>query len=89
MFELVAFSLRKAQKCVLLPGNWRLDTMRPSNVDIVQPPLTTIHVPVAEMGRQAAQVFLEQVKDCSGAKTTRVLSPSLVVRASTARVAGD
>ncbi|QIL73220.1 LacI family transcriptional regulator [Diaphorobacter sp. HDW4B] len=58
-------------------------------VDIVQPPLTTIHVPVAEMGRQAAQVFLEQVKDCSGAKTTRVLSPSLVVRESTARVAGD
>ena len=56
-------------------------------VDIVQPPLTTIHVPVAEMGRQAAQVFLEQIKDCSGAKTTRVLSPSLVVRASTAPVA--
>ena len=53
-------------------------------VDIVQPPLTTIHIPVAEMGRQAAQVLLENIKSGTAHATTRILSPSLVVRASTA-----
>lgn len=53
-------------------------------VDIVQPPLTTIHIPVAEMGRQAAQVLLENIKGDVQATTTRILTPSLVVRASTA-----
>ena len=53
-------------------------------VDIVQPPLTTIHIPVAEMGRQAAQVLLENIKGDVPATTTRILTPSLVVRSSTA-----
>ena len=53
-------------------------------VDIVQPPLTTIHIPVAEMGRQAAQVLMENINGDGQATTTRILTPSLVVRASTA-----
>ena len=53
-------------------------------VDIVQPPLTTIHIPVAEMGRQAAQVLLETINGGVQSTTTRILSPLLVVRASTA-----
>ena len=55
-------------------------------VDIVQPPLTTVHIPVAEMGRQAAQVLMERINDGAQATTTRILSPSLVLRASTAPV---
>lgn len=53
-------------------------------VDIVQPPLTTIHIPVAEMGRQAAQVLMENINGDGQTTTTRILTPSLVVRASTA-----
>ena len=53
-------------------------------VDIVQPPLTTIHIPVAEMGRQAAQVLMENIIGDGQTTTTRILTPSLVVRASTA-----
>lgn len=53
-------------------------------VDIVQPPLTTIHIPVDEMGRQAAQVLMELVGNGALATTTRILTPSLVLRASTA-----
>ena len=53
-------------------------------VDIVQPPLTTVHMPIAEMSRQAAQMFIEQVRDGSLPATTRILQPTLVVRKSTA-----
>ena len=55
-------------------------------VDIVQPPLTTVHMPIVEMSRQAAQMFWEQVREEAKPTTTRILQPSLVVRQSTAPV---
>ena len=53
-------------------------------VDIISPPLTTVHVPIAEMSRQAAQMFLDQIGDVALPTTTRILTPTLVVRRSTA-----
>ncbi len=57
MFALVAFSLRKAQKWVLLFGKLRLETMRPSKVDMVQPPLTMVY-PAAQAGEEPVPVEL-------------------------------
>lgn len=58
-------------------------------VDIVQPPLTTVHMPIAEMSRQAAQMFLEHVREgAMMSTTTRILQTTLVVRQSTAQVPG-
>jgi LacI family transcriptional regulator len=57
-------------------------------VDIVQPPLTTVHMPIAEMSRQAAQMFLEHIRADSMPATTRILQTTLVVRQSTAPAPG-
>lgn len=54
-------------------------------VDIVQPPLTTVHMPIVEMSRQAAQMFMELVREGAMPTTTRILQTTLVVRQSTAR----
>lgn len=54
-------------------------------VDIVQPPLTTVHMPIAEMSRQAAQMFLEHVREGAMPATTRILQTTLVIRKSTAQ----
>ena len=53
-------------------------------VDLIAPPLTTIRIAVDEMGRQAAQLMLEHMKAPSQMPSMRVLSPTLVVRESTA-----
>jgi LacI family transcriptional regulator len=55
-------------------------------VDLIAPPLTTVHVPVDQMSEQAASLFLEHLGQPELAPTTRVLMPHLVVRASTARI---
>jgi LacI family transcriptional regulator len=57
-------------------------------VDLIDPPLTTVHVAVEQMSDQAASLFLEHVANPALAPSTRVLMPSLVVRQSTGRVAG-
>ncbi|WP_137896230.1 LacI family DNA-binding transcriptional regulator [Ramlibacter sp. 2FC] len=53
-------------------------------VDLIAPPLTTVRIATEQMSRQAAQLLLEHLKAPDEAPCTRVLSPRLVVRGSTA-----
>jgi len=55
-------------------------------VDLINPPLTTVHVAVEQKSDQAASLFLEHLANPALAPSTRVLMPSLVVRQSTAAV---
>lgn len=52
-------------------------------VDLIAPPLTTVHVAVDQMSRQAAQLLVELIATPDQPPSTRVLQPSLVVRQST------
>lgn len=48
------------------------------------PPLTTIHIPLYEMGQRAAEAVLDDIASPGSKRHKTVLAPSLVVRASTA-----
>jgi LacI family transcriptional regulator len=50
-----------------------------------QPPLTTIHIPHYDIGRGAAELMLERLRDANSPLREIRLEPSLVVRDSTAR----
>ncbi|HEX7927837.1 MAG TPA: substrate-binding domain-containing protein, partial [bacterium] len=52
-------------------------------VDKVRPPLTTVRIPLYDMGAQAAQMLLSQLGPSRGAPRTLALEPTLVVRGST------
>lgn len=58
-------------------------------VDLIAPPLTTVHIAIDQMSRQAAQMLVEHLKNPGQEATMRVLMPRLVVRESTRRVASD
>jgi LacI family transcriptional regulator len=51
------------------------------------PPLTTLRVPLTEMGNQAAELLLRKMRDPTAILPSVQLQPSLVVRGSTARPA--
>ena len=53
-------------------------------VDLIAPPLTTVRIAVDQMSRQAAQLLLEHLKKPDEDPSTRVLTPRLVIRSSTA-----
>ena len=52
--------------------------------DMVEPPLTTIRIGPREMGHDAARLMIARIQEPEAAVKRIVLSPSLVVRASTA-----
>lgn len=53
-------------------------------VDMLQPPLTTVRISHREMGREAAQLLLRNIKEPSGLAARNImLMPTLVVRGST------
>jgi LacI family transcriptional regulator len=52
--------------------------------DMVEPPLTTIRIGPREMGHDAARLMIARIHEPDAAVKRVVLSPSLVVRASTA-----
>ncbi|MCR5868174.1 LacI family DNA-binding transcriptional regulator [Aquincola sp. J276] len=54
-------------------------------VDLIDPPLTTVRVPVEQMSEQAAQLFLEHLARADLPVSTRVLMPTFVERLSTGR----
>ncbi len=51
---------------------------------LLDPPLTTIHQPIREMGRSAAQMLLNNMEDNGGSRKTILLPTELIVRGSTA-----
>jgi LacI family transcriptional regulator len=53
-------------------------------MDAVSPPMTTVHVPLYEMGGQAAKLIVDTIDTHDTGKIRVVLQPSLVVRSSTA-----
>lgn len=53
-------------------------------IDMVDPPLTTIHIHHGDMGRQAAELLLKRIVAPDAAPVIRVMAPELVVRGSTA-----
>jgi LacI family transcriptional regulator len=56
--------------------------------DKLAPPLTTIRIPVYELGTLAAQLLLERLESTRASARTMLLETQLVVRGSTAPPAG-
>ncbi len=54
--------------------------------DKLRPPLTTVHVPLHEMGAEAARMLLAQLQGTDAPPRTVVLPPRLIVRGSTGPV---
>jgi LacI family transcriptional regulator len=52
-------------------------------MDSVAPPMTTVRIPLYEMGVRAATLMLDSLEDSSASKINIVLRPELVVREST------
>jgi LacI family transcriptional regulator len=52
-------------------------------VDMLNPPLTSLRIQHMEMGRQAARLLLEHIRDPSTAPVRVTLAPQLMVRGST------
>lgn len=49
---------------------------------LIEPPLTTVHQPSYEMGKTAAKVLLDHIKDPTEPEKTIILEPSLIKRSS-------
>lgn len=54
--------------------------------DKFNPPLTTVHTPLVNIGSEAARILLEKINDNDIPARTIKLKPDLIVRASTGRV---
>ena len=52
-------------------------------IDMVDPPLTTIHIHHGDMGRRAAELLLKQIGKPDAAPIVQVIEPELVLRGST------
>jgi LacI family transcriptional regulator len=55
-------------------------------VDRFNPPMTTVHIPMFEMGKIAAQLILEVILNPAAEVESRAVTPTLVVRGSTGPV---
>ena len=52
-------------------------------MEMVDPPITVVDQPTVEMGRCAARLLLERIRNPGAAPRVEVLQPSLIVRGST------
>jgi len=57
-------------------------------VDKFNPPLTTVRIPLEEMGRLAAEAMLSLMREATTQVESVMLRPELVIRGSTAPVRG-
>ncbi|WP_333826649.1 LacI family DNA-binding transcriptional regulator [Pararhodobacter sp.] len=55
-------------------------------IDLVNPPMTTIRINHRDLGREAACLLMNEIKDNAVARRSIILAPELVVRASTRAV---
>jgi len=51
-------------------------------VDRLSPSLTSLHIPLDELGVRAATLLLDEIRDSGSRKTTIRLDPELVIRGS-------
>jgi LacI family transcriptional regulator len=58
-------------------------------VDRISPPLTTVRIQHAEMGRQAAELLMAEMSGSEAARQDILLQPELIVRRSTAAPTGQ
>ncbi len=58
-------------------------------IDMVDPPLTTIHIHHGDMGRRAAELLLKQIGKPDAAPIVQVIEPELVLRGSTTAPRGN
>jgi LacI family transcriptional regulator len=83
--DVVAFGAMSAihQRNLQIPGDIALvgfDDVQLAR--FVNPPLTTVHSPVAELGRQAGELLLDLIRDQAEPGCRIVLDTRLIVRAS-------
>jgi LacI family transcriptional regulator, galactose operon repressor len=57
-------------------------------IDRLRPPLTTVRFPHYQLGTEAAQLLLERISGGGGPVKILYLAPELIVRGSTAALAG-
>ncbi|RKN86976.1 LacI family DNA-binding transcriptional regulator [Paenibacillus ginsengarvi] len=84
--DLLAIGAVQAAKELRLTIPWDVSIIGFDNTmlaGIVDPPLTTISQPIAEMGRRVMDLIIQEVRGEKKGKTAIVLTPELVVRQST------
>lgn len=52
-------------------------------VDRFNPPMTTVHIPMFEMGKIAAQLILDAIQNTAAKVVSKTVTPTLIVRGST------
>lgn len=84
--DLLAIGAVQAAKELRLTIPWDLSVVGFDNTllaGIVDPPLTTISQPIAQMGRQAMNLIIQEIRGEKQSKHKIVLKPELIVRQST------
>ncbi len=57
--------------------------------EYIHPPLTTVHQPIYQIGRQLCQMLVERIQNPTAPPPQQLLQPQLVIRASSLRKGGD
>ncbi|MDF2718724.1 MAG: transcriptional regulator, LacI family, partial [Paenibacillus sp.] len=84
--DLLAIGAVQAAKELRLTIPWDLSVIGFDNTllaGIVDPPLTTVAQPIAQMGRQVMDLIIQEIRGQKQAKQRIVLMPELIVRQST------
>lgn len=84
--DLLAVGVVQAAKELRLSIPWDLSVISFDNTvlaGIVDPPLTSVAVPIQQMGRQIMDMLIERVRGEKGDKQRIVLKPELIIRQST------
>ncbi|MEF3304618.1 LacI family DNA-binding transcriptional regulator [Paenibacillus sp. GYB003] len=84
--DLLAIGAVQAAKELRLTIPWDLSIVGFDNTllaGIVDPPLTTVSQPIAQMGRQVMDLIIQEVRGQKHGKQRIVLTPELIVRQST------
>jgi len=84
--DLLAVGVVQAAKELRLSIPWDLSVISFDNTvlaGIVDPPLTSVAVPIQQMGRQIMDMLIERVSGEKGDKRRIVLKPELIIRQST------
>ncbi|MDF2725696.1 MAG: transcriptional regulator [Paenibacillus sp.] len=84
--DLLAIGAVQAAKELRLTIPWDLSVVGFDNTllaGIIDPPLTTVSQPIAQMGREAMNLIIQEIRGEKQGKQKMVLTPELIVRNST------